>query len=119
MEQKVWHSFYPEGTPPEVELQKITMPEVLESTTGDYPDSVAYIYMGKVITYRELKSLVYRFANALADLGVKPEGPQDRLDCLTDAAGNGVSQLCGTALLRNLGRRDRGGPHRRRRFPSA
>lgn len=72
MEQKVWHSFYPKGTPPEVELQKITMPEVLESTTGDFPDNVAYIYMGRVITYRELKSLVYRFANALAALGVKP-----------------------------------------------
>ena len=52
MEQKVWHKFYPEGTPPEVELQKVTMPEALESTVHDYPDSVAYIYMGKRITYR-------------------------------------------------------------------
>lgn len=72
MEEKVWHRFYPEGTPPEVELQKMTMPEALEAIVRDYPDHVAYIYMGKVITFRELRNLVHRCANALADLGVKP-----------------------------------------------
>jgi long-chain acyl-CoA synthetase len=72
MEERVWHRFYPEGTPPEVELQKTTMPEALEAAARDFPDHVAFIYMGKTITYRELQKLVYRFANALSDLGVQP-----------------------------------------------
>jgi len=72
MEEKVWHQFYPEGTPPEVELQEITMPEALEAAARDFPDRVAYIYMGKTLTYRQLQKLVYRFANALTDLGVQP-----------------------------------------------
>jgi len=72
MEEKVWHRFYPEGTPPEVELQETTMPEALEAAARDFPDHVAYIYMGKMITYRQLQKLVYCFANALADLGVRP-----------------------------------------------
>ncbi len=72
MESKVWHKFYPEGTPPEVDIQKTNMPEALEAAARDFPDHVAYIYMGRIITYRELQSLVYRFANALLDLGVKP-----------------------------------------------
>jgi len=72
MEEKVWHSFYPEGTSPEVELQEITMPEALEAAAREFPDRVAYIYMGKMLTYRQLQKLVYRFAHALADLGVQP-----------------------------------------------
>ena len=72
MDEKVWHRFYPEGTPPEIELLKTTMPEALEAAVRDFPDGIAYIYMGKTITYRELQSLVYRFANALTDLGVQP-----------------------------------------------
>ena len=69
--ERVWHKWYPKGTPNEVDLEKITMPEVLDRTARDYPDKVGFIYMGRKITFAQLNSMVNRFAKALADLGIK------------------------------------------------
>jgi len=69
---RTWHQFYPKGTPTEVEIQHRTMPEFLDRTVSEFPNHPAFIYMGRKITYRELGSLVNRFANALIDLGVQP-----------------------------------------------
>ncbi|MCD6570950.1 MAG: AMP-binding protein, partial [Deltaproteobacteria bacterium] len=59
------------GVPHEVEIEKITMPEVLARTAKKYPDHTAFIYIGKRISYKELEGLVNRFTRALLDLGVK------------------------------------------------
>ncbi|MBI9076458.1 MAG: long-chain fatty acid--CoA ligase [Desulfatibacillum sp.] len=69
--ERVWHKWYPKGTPGQVELEKITMPEVLDRTARDYPDKTGFIYMGKKITFGQLNSMVNRFAKALKDLGVQ------------------------------------------------
>jgi len=69
---RAWHQFYPEGTPNAVKIEKRTMSGFFDQTVAQFPDHPAFIYMGKTITYRELGSLVNRFANALVDLGVKP-----------------------------------------------
>ncbi len=42
-----------------------------ERACQKYPDRPAIIYLGEVFTYARLRELVYRFATALADLGVK------------------------------------------------
>jgi len=68
---RVWHQWYPQGTPPEVAIEPVTMPEVLERTARDFPDNIAFIYMGTKISYRQFNRLVNIFANALEDLGVK------------------------------------------------
>ena len=67
---RVWHQWYPKGTPPEVDIQPVTIPEALERTARDFPDNVAFFYMGTKITYRQFNRLVNIFANALKDLGV-------------------------------------------------
>ncbi len=68
--ERVWHKSYPKGTPNEVAIEKLTMPQVLDRAVAEFPQNPALIYMGKTISYLELNSLVNRFANALIDLGV-------------------------------------------------
>ena len=70
--ERVWHNSYPQGTPKEVSIEKLTMPQILDRTALEFPQNPAVIYMGKTISYLELNRLVNRFANALIDLGVAP-----------------------------------------------
>jgi long-chain acyl-CoA synthetase len=70
--ERVWHNSYPQGTPKEVSIEKLTMPQILDRTALEFPQNPAVIYMGKTICYLELNRLVNRFANALIDLGVAP-----------------------------------------------
>jgi len=70
--ERIWHKSYPEGTPNEVSIEKLTMPEVFDRSVLKFPNNPAIVYMGKTLSYQELDSLVNRFANALIDLGVNP-----------------------------------------------
>lgn len=69
--ERIWHTSYPANVPVEIEFERITLPEVLSRTAGRYPNVTALMYMGKKIAYRELDSLVNRFARALKDLGIR------------------------------------------------
>jgi len=71
--ERVWHKSYPKGTPNEVSIEKLTMPQLLDRAVSEFPQNPALIYMGKTISYLELNLLVNRFANALIDLGVTPK----------------------------------------------
>jgi len=69
--ERIWHKSYVPGVPRDIEPEKMTVAEALTRSAGKYPDRVAFIYMGKKITYRELERLVNRFTRVLTDLGVK------------------------------------------------
>lgn len=71
MEERIWHKSYDPQVPPSIAYEKITLPEALERTARNFPDQTALVMMGKRISYRELNTLVNRFAAALSDLGVK------------------------------------------------
>ncbi|MCP4668608.1 MAG: AMP-binding protein, partial [Deltaproteobacteria bacterium] len=71
MEERIWHKAYAKGVPPSIDYETITLPEALQRTARNFPDTVAEIMMGKKITYRELDELVNRFAAALSDLGIQ------------------------------------------------
>ncbi|MEW5921110.1 MAG: AMP-binding protein [Bacillota bacterium] len=43
----------------------------LERVAEKHPDKVALIYLGEKITYRQLREMIYKFATALYELGVK------------------------------------------------
>lgn len=68
---RIWHRSYPPGVPREIDFERITLPEVLTRTAGRFPNLPALVFMGKKISYRELETLVNRFANALTAIGVK------------------------------------------------
>ncbi|RJQ74323.1 MAG: long-chain fatty acid--CoA ligase [Desulfobacteraceae bacterium] len=67
---RIWHKWYPQGVPAQVDIQRVTMPAALLRTADRYPERTAFIYMGKRISYGELTRLVNRFARALTALGV-------------------------------------------------
>ncbi len=67
---KPWLSHYPKGVPPEIEIPRESVPEMLDSAIAKYSSKEALIFYGKTITYGELGKLVDQFATALADLGV-------------------------------------------------
>jgi len=69
---RTWHQSYPAGVPKEPEYEMITLPEILTRTAGRFPENAALNLMGRTISFRELDSLVNRFARALSDLGVSP-----------------------------------------------
>jgi long-chain acyl-CoA synthetase len=71
MEQRIWHKAYDPQVPPSIDYEQMTLPEALARTARNHPDLTALIMMGKEISFKELEGLVHRFANALADLGVR------------------------------------------------
>jgi long-chain acyl-CoA synthetase len=94
--ERAWHQWYPKGTPPEVDIEAVTMPEVLERTARDFPDNTAYFYMGKQISYRELNRMVTIFAHALRDLGV---GPGEKVGMLLPNIPQVIIANCATYKL--------------------
>ncbi|WP_124726995.1 long-chain-fatty-acid--CoA ligase [Staphylospora marina] len=68
--EKVWLKHYPPDVPKSLDYPDILLTRFLTDAAADYPDRIAIEFLGKSITYRELLQDVYRFANALKDLGV-------------------------------------------------
>ena len=69
--ERFWHKSYVSGVPGEADIEKITMPEVLERNARRFPSVFTLNFLGKKISFKEFNALVDRFANALIDLGVK------------------------------------------------
>jgi long-chain acyl-CoA synthetase len=69
--KKPWLKYYPEGVPEEVDVPKISVPEIFDQMADKYGGKTALIFYGNKITYKKLKELIDRFATALADLGVR------------------------------------------------
>jgi long-chain acyl-CoA synthetase len=66
-----WLAAYDPGVPAELEIPDEPLQSALAAAVGRYPDRPAIRFFGRSISYRELDSLVNRFANALISLGVR------------------------------------------------
>jgi len=71
MEEKLWHKSYAPGVARTLDYERLTISEALSRSAREYPDRTALNYMGRKISYRELETLVNRFARALTALGVR------------------------------------------------
>ncbi|HPZ65562.1 MAG: AMP-binding protein [Dethiobacteria bacterium] len=69
-EKKPWLKYYG-SVPHEIDFPRKTMYETVVDAVAEYPDSIAYDFMGKTATYREFKEQIDRCADALASLGLK------------------------------------------------
>ncbi|MCP4692974.1 MAG: AMP-binding protein, partial [Desulfobacterales bacterium] len=67
---KPWLKFYGD-VPPTIDYPKTTMYGALMRTVENYPDSIAYDFLGFTATYREFAAEIDEFADILADLGLK------------------------------------------------
>jgi long-chain acyl-CoA synthetase len=68
--QRIWHQFYDEGIPPNLDFESLPLSAFLERSTRDHGDATAAIFLNCRLTYRQLTDEVDRFATALAGLGV-------------------------------------------------
>ncbi len=68
---KPWIASYPPEIPASLEYPRVPLTHYLEQAATEYPDNFALNFMGKRITYRELLTMSYQFANALIKRGVK------------------------------------------------
>ncbi len=60
---RVWLKSYPEGVPAEVDLGRLrTLSQLIDEGCAQYADSIAYVQMGRSLTYRQLDELSRRFA---------------------------------------------------------
>ncbi|WP_027091188.1 AMP-binding protein [Cohnella thermotolerans] len=67
---KPWLGSYPAEVPPTYEYPKQNLAHFLVQSSESYPNHTALHFQGKKTTYRELLDGAYRFANALAGLGL-------------------------------------------------
>ena len=66
-----WITSYPEHVEWDQKFAAKPMHTLVEDAAANFPDCVAYDFMGKEIKYRELLDLVKHFARGLQDMGVK------------------------------------------------
>jgi long-chain acyl-CoA synthetase len=69
--EKPWLKFYNSGTPYEVDIPLISLPQAFDEAAAKWKKKTAVIFYGQKISYAELKDHVDRLACALADLGIK------------------------------------------------
>jgi len=61
--EKVWLKSYPPGVPAEIDVSEFSsINEIVERSLGKFADQVAYVQMGKELTYRQLDELSRDFA---------------------------------------------------------
>jgi len=68
---KPWIASYPSETSASLEYPRVSLTHFLVESAKSYPDNPALHFMGKRITYSQLLTWSYQFANALVSRGVK------------------------------------------------
>jgi long-chain acyl-CoA synthetase len=70
--EKIWLQSYPAGVPAEIDIEHIpSLVALFEQACSTYADKVAYISMGKEMTYRQLEADSMAFAGWLQSKGLK------------------------------------------------
>jgi long-chain acyl-CoA synthetase len=65
-----WLDSYPPGVPEHVEVPRASLARLLADAARDYPHAPALHFEGRTTSYAELADQAWRFAGALAGLGV-------------------------------------------------
>ncbi|MDY6930546.1 MAG: long-chain fatty acid--CoA ligase [Halobacteriota archaeon] len=68
---KIWLKNYPEGVPEHIDYPNITMYQLFEERANRWSENTSLIFMGKKMTYAELKEKIDTFSYALHELGIK------------------------------------------------
>lgn len=68
---RIWLKHYDKGVRPNLEYPEIPLYDFLDNSAEKFPDKVALDFIGKEITYRQLKEASERIAGYLKSIGVK------------------------------------------------
>jgi long-chain acyl-CoA synthetase len=66
-----WLDNYPPGVAEQIDIPRQNLAQLLEDAAARFPDRPALHFEGRMITYRELAEQAWRFAGALAAMGVR------------------------------------------------
>ncbi len=69
--ERLWHRRWPEGIPKTLDYPRIPVERMLRETATAHPDTVATVFFGSELTYREMDDLADRFAAGLRKIGVR------------------------------------------------
>ena len=69
--EKIWLKSYPEGVPEQIDYPNATLYQLFEDIAKKWSNNTALIFMGKEISYAELKNQIDLFATALHELGIR------------------------------------------------
>jgi long-chain acyl-CoA synthetase len=71
--EKIWLQSYPQGVPAEISIDHVpSLVALFEQACTSYTDKVAYLSMGKEMSYAQLDEATQAFAGWLQALGIKP-----------------------------------------------
>lgn len=60
--EKIWLKSYPQGVPAEIDLQEMrTLVQLIDDACARYGDSVAYVQMGRALTFSQIDQLSRQF----------------------------------------------------------
>ena len=68
---RIWIKHYDKGVRPNLEYPEMPLYDLLDNSAEKFPDKVALDFIGKEITYRQLKEASERIAGYLKNIGVK------------------------------------------------
>ncbi len=69
--ERPWHRHWPTGVPKTIDYPRIPVERMLRQTADAHGDTVATVFYGARLTYREIDNAADRFAAGLRQLGVK------------------------------------------------
>ena len=69
--KKSWLSSYEQGITEKIEFNDVLVPQYLEESTKNFPDTPALIFQGYTLSFTELSEMVARFAAVLKSFGIK------------------------------------------------
>ncbi len=68
---KPWLAHYDKGVPEFVDYEETCIPEFLNRSAERFPNNMALLFQGYRVTYKELKTMVDRFAVCLSKFGIQ------------------------------------------------
>ena len=69
--QKPWLAHYEKGVPEHLTYDEACLPEFLERSARQFPETTALYFQGYRVSYRQLNDMTSRFAACLDQLGIQ------------------------------------------------
>ncbi|MDJ0669367.1 MAG: long-chain fatty acid--CoA ligase, partial [Desulfobacterales bacterium] len=70
-DDKPWLTSYEEGVPAAVDYEDLCLPAFLERSAAEFPETMALLFQGYQVNYRELNAMVDRCAAGLHAMGIR------------------------------------------------
>ncbi len=68
---KIWLKQYEKGVPETIDYEEVFIPQYLDKSADRFPETIALVFEGYKINYRELNTMVDTFVAVLKEYGVK------------------------------------------------